>query len=755
VQLTNIAAQDLPVTPSAGPMPVDQSTALSEFARACKSAARSVGLYPGTHPSIAVALSRVTAAGKRLTTHGDVAIGVHPDMLVIDGRVPARADAAIGELAALLHDRLVGEFRVARGAEAEDWHALLLIVSRTPEELIHDGGIAKAWAESGRSHLEIREIDYAEVLRERGGGAEAAWDHIIACCLHGESPSLDEQALTALVSAIGDSERFGELLARLQASPAAGGAGMAATAAALVQLVSTAVETAIARGCDPDRTLDTAATAMARLTPEMLLGVLAAGQSEGPDSAVAASVIGRMTDDTIASFVANSVAVDRGATERLAHAFEALVPELQRKEQLLELAQDKARATELGKDASFDNLWQTAADMLTSYSDKKYVSDDYGRELSGARTRAVEVERVADDPPERVRQWLDTISETALTQLELQLLLDILRIEDEPTCWAPLAAIAAAEIEHRTRLGALDAAASLVSAIVREQQPHGRPQLATAASQIAETLSSGSLIRHLAAQLRTADEHGVALVAQICHALGATAVRPLAEALAHEENSRAIRALRDILLGFGAVGRNCVEQLKTSTNPAVRRTAIDLLRVFGGDNALSELAAMLDDPDQQVQREAVRAVVQIGTDAANAVLRPRLVASGASRDVLVQLLISLRDDKVIPPLCHVLANTTPSGALAGTHLQIIEALGALHAHPESTRTLQAVLHRGSWWAPARTAMLRRAAAAALMRIGSTDTVAVVEEAARAGGRGVRQIARASLASGPRRDRERA
>ena len=44
----------------------------------------------------------------------------------------------------------------------------------------------------------------------------------------------------------------------------------------------------------------------------------------------------------------------------------------------------------------------------------------------------------------------------------LQLLLDILRIEDEPACWAPLATIAAAEIEQRTRLGALDAAASLV-----------------------------------------------------------------------------------------------------------------------------------------------------------------------------------------------------------------------------------------------------------------------------------------------------
>jgi hypothetical protein len=80
--------------------------------------------------------------------------------------------------------------------------------------------------------------------------------------------------------------------------------------------------------------------------------VLSARESGGPDAAVAASVIDGMTDDTIASFVANSVATDRGATERLAHAFEALVPESERKEQLLDLAEEKARQTDLGKDAA-------------------------------------------------------------------------------------------------------------------------------------------------------------------------------------------------------------------------------------------------------------------------------------------------------------------------------------------------------------------------------------------------------------------
>ena len=49
-----------------------------------------------------------------------------------------------------------------------------------------DGGIAKAWAASGQSHFEIREIDYAEVLRERAGADGAAWNRIIEFCLQGE-----------------------------------------------------------------------------------------------------------------------------------------------------------------------------------------------------------------------------------------------------------------------------------------------------------------------------------------------------------------------------------------------------------------------------------------------------------------------------------------------------------------------------------------------------------------------------------------
>src|ERR1041384_1762292 len=98
-------------------MSAEQSAALAEFARSCKTAARSVSLYPASHPAIQGALGRVAASVRRLTDQGDVTIAVLPDILVIEGRVPAKPDSAIGELAALLHSRLEDEVAVGRSAE--------------------------------------------------------------------------------------------------------------------------------------------------------------------------------------------------------------------------------------------------------------------------------------------------------------------------------------------------------------------------------------------------------------------------------------------------------------------------------------------------------------------------------------------------------------------------------------------------------------------------------------------------------------
>jgi HEAT repeat protein len=220
-----------------------------------------------------------------------------------------------------------------------------------------------------------------------------------------------------------------------------------------------------------------------------------------------------------------------------------------------------------------------------------------------------------------------------------------------------------------------------------------------------------------------------------------------------EENGRAVRRLQEILIGFGAAGREPVEPLKRSPKATLRRTAVELLRMFGGQDALADLAAMLDDTDAQVQRDAIRAIAQIGTDPAFAVLQKALMNGTASGSTITQQLISLREPRAVPVLCYVLEHSKPRGRLVEVHTQIMDALAALGPHAESVRTLQAALHRGEWWAPSRTAVLRRAAALALWRIGSPEALAVIEDAARRGGR-LRAAARIPTAAGTRREPDR-
>jgi hypothetical protein len=737
-------------TPTTEPMSAERSGRLAEFARACKAAARAVSLYPGAHPAIGGSLSRLVSATGRLTSDGRVVCSVHPDMLAIEGEAPVRPDPAIGELATLLHERLIGELTIQREADAEDWRALLLLLARAPEDLLAEGGIGSAWAGSGRSHFEIREIDYAEMLRERAGGEKAQWDRIIALCLQGDTSGLDELALESLRECLSDPQRFGDLLEHFQKSEAVETLRVGAGVAALLKLMRTALEAARSRSpAAAEHALQTVADSCARLTPEMMLAMLGSRLSSNADDAqMANDLMQRMSDQTVASFVARSVTTEKGATERLAHALEVLVPEAERKGRVLELAHETARQSDAGQEEGFEQLWQSAADMLRSYSDASFVSDEYDKELTAARTQALEVERVSDDPPERVHAWVATVSESALQDLDLNLLRDLLRIEHDPALWEAVATIVVGEVERRTLIGDAPSAHALAEALVKETTAEGRPELRAVATRTVERLAAGPLVKHVGTSLRKVEEVEVEFLNRLCHTIGAGVVRPLAELLAVEENPKSTRRLRELLLGFGAAGRQSVEKLKNSPNPAVRRTAIDLLRAFGGQEALPELVSMLTDADPQVQRESIRAIVQIGTNNAYAVLQRALVSKNATRETVLQELLGLRDDKAAPLLCYVLKQTQPTGRFLKVHLDMIDALGNLRGHPESIRTLKQILYGGSIWTPFKTAALRRAAALALKRIGSDEAAAVLDEAIAKGSRGVRKAAHVGTALRP-------
>ena len=200
-------------TPSAAPavLPADTAAKLSEFARACKAAARAVSLYPGGHPAIAATLSRLADATTRLTQQGPFEIQVRAEQLLAGQSPMPKPDAGVNELAGLLHRHLIGELTLNTGADVESWRTLLLLLARPPEDVRADGGIAHLWATAGGPGIEIREIDYAEVLREHQGLA-ARIDRIVTAAMAGPRFELDDEGMRALLDIVEDPAKLQQLI---------------------------------------------------------------------------------------------------------------------------------------------------------------------------------------------------------------------------------------------------------------------------------------------------------------------------------------------------------------------------------------------------------------------------------------------------------------------------------------------------------------------------------------------------------------
>jgi HEAT repeat protein len=722
---------------------------LTEFARACKAATRAVSLYPADHPAITASLARLVDVTRRAVQAGPLTIAVLPSALLVDQRAPARPDPAVGELAALLHDHLVGELRIASPGDPQSWRAFLLLVGQAPADMQAQGGIARAWTATGGHHLSVREVDYAEVLRLRDAGMAAAWDTIIQHCLQGDATDLDDETLAMLLQIADDPERLAELASQLDRQARDVGS-VRLRAEALLRLLRHIADGAARTA--PDRVeavLSNIAASAGRLSPELMVELLGHRHEDVAGSAVDVvdAMVTRMTDGTVSQFVAHSIVEGGGATERLAQAFQTLVPDGERRQRVLGLAHEDVAATPLGQDASFPDLWQRATDMLTSYRDETFVSQEYARELSDARTHAEELDRIADDPPERIAQWLSSTTDPAVRALDLVLLLDLLRLEQDAVRWRELMDPVVAHVNDLVLLGDVEAALPLVAALVREAGPDGRDGNRAAAATALERLRSGHLMQHMVGHLRTIDDAGFDHVRALCLALGPVVIKPLAEALSSEERGRAFRRLTDLLVGFGSAGRDAAEQLMQSANPAVRRTAIYLLREFGGNDALAELASMLDDTEQNVQREAVRAIAMIGTDEAYTVLHDALsTGTPRQREAIVGALGSLRDERALPLFCHMVKSDQYRRTMLGAYQAAVEGLGAVGG-PEAVTALSEAMYRGQWWAPFRTAAIRRSLAAALRRIGSPDAIEALRRAAGNGPRGARTAAREQLARG--------
>jgi HEAT repeat protein len=732
------------------PLSAETSAKLVDLARACKGAARVVAMYPATHPAIQDALSRMTAAGTAAVAGGPFQIAVTPETLLVGGRALSRPDIAVSELAAMLHAHSVGEIHLLGVLTPAAWHAFLLLITQSPADVRGEGGITSAWAAAGGGPIEIRQIDYGEVLRERSSGDESSWEFILSAYLEGEQADLDDAALAALTEMVTDPQRMAAFMDGVVEQAKDGWlTRQQAQLARLLQALAAHLSKSDAAAVDT--MLRGVANSLPRLSPEIVTGLLTEprpvdehGNPAGID--LGSEVLARLDDGVVARFVAGVIARDRAASGRLAEAFQALVPDEQQRGRVLELAEGVAAQGPLGKDPMFVDLWQQASEMLQSYSDEKYISDEYAGDLSKARAAAVEMERISDDPPDRVAAWVATVSDEQIRRLDQQVLGDLLVVETRREDWRKVHGLALTRIEQLVLVGDLPPAQELLDTLLRLSRNPASEMAADARDGVAR-LAAGEVMTHLVLFIRQAEEAELPRATRFCLSLGKSVASRLVDAILVEDSARTIRRLRELLVSFGSAAKPRIAELCTASNPAVRRTAIELLRMAGGSEALPHLVTLLDDAETQVQREALRAIMQLGTDEAFTALQTALTSGPPrTREVIRHSVGTMRDERAAPLFAFIVRQSDHRGDHEDFYRSALETLGHLGDSSESTlQALRAALDRGEWWAPIRTRRLRTAAATALRAIGTPAATTLLEAAAATGSRGVRAAARAALA----------
>lgn len=728
---------------------------LAEFAKACKAATRIVSMYPPTHPAIQAALARVSEASKQATYNGPFPITVLPDTLVVAGRGLARPEQSVNELAVLLHQHLIIELTLLDALDNDAWHAFLTLLAKSPEDARAMGGVAKAWEQTGNKAIALKEIDYAEVLRERAGGGESAatWDRILALLQEEKDQERERgaggeggsgQDMMALAES---PEKLAQFAQKLQEAGKAGGEDSIQQRKSLLELMHGLANYAADRKPEElNSVLDKMAGAAAQMTPDMLL-TLITDPGGGGRMDLAREMQSRLTDEMISKFLVDNIVQNNGANARLATAFQTLVPDPGKQQEILAAAMQQAADAFKDDPQQFESVWTKSTEMLMHYSDAKYVSDSYAQELTfaQAQSQALDVDKIGDDPPARIRAWLSTLTADQIRVLDQKLILDLLTIEKRQDAWSGVLDTAIRQIDDLVQAGELKLAQQVLDTVDRIAKDTSSPFAAAASAGITKLLE-GPMVRHLATYLNKATDAEFGIAKQMCKTIGPILVKPMSDAIMGEENPKTVRRLRDILISFGPAAREYANELRSSRNPAVRRAAVDLLRALGGDAALPDLRTMLDDSDGGVQREALRAMLQVGTRDAYQMLEQAL-RSGADRtkDAILQSLGAFRDEKAAPLFLHILSNTPFNAANEPLLMQTMESLGRVATDERAVSTLKEILYRGEWWAPGRTARFRTSAARALRSMGTSSSDFALQEAATAGPGGVRKVAKAALA----------
>ena len=738
--------------PEVTPVSAELLRSVTAFARSLVAAARTWTLYPPEHPAVRTAVERLGTALSDAAGRLTFSFGVTPDTLLLEG-VPAtttREGTPVSEAAAWLHQRDVLQITVVPEVPVAALEKLLALLSEEPRDVRERGGPAKVWGESGHPSILIEQIDFSKVLEERESDKTARtkddlWKAIVRAVLE-RRKTLDESVQKRMLEIAGDVFAIGELAQDVMAPncSADGSPMLTSQAAAVVAAYRHLI--GIVDVLAPERraeVMNNLASATASLDPRVVMQILSNTDEGVPGFAAGSADVRRAIadafDDTkVAQLLATTLAIDGTASDRLASVFDTIAPDEQRKHRVLTLTRTMLSETTFGKTTQFQTLWTSMEELLLSYNEKPFVSQEYRESLDGIGARA-ESMAGGEIPPE-LAAMVQSLDQDNVRRLSVRLLIDLLNMERDPARAPELARDVATLGEDLLMAGDFEGALEVTRAL--GAQAGDSTSVASQGSRVAlEELVNTAAFRETINDWPALDDHAAALVTEICTSAGPATTDALRQWLDEEQATKTRQRATAVIRGFGAAAVGRLTPLVSSPHWYAQRNLAELLGDIATAEAVPLLQPLLRGSEPRVTQAAVRALSNIDDpSAARSVHTVLRAATGQQRQAVVAALVAERDPRVVPLLVRILDESDAFGADHSIVLDTLGAVGTLGGD-QAVPAVDRAIRKRKWFARQKVRALKQTGVRALRQIGTPAAHAVLAGAASTGDRLLKRFVR--------------
>lgn len=689
-------------------------------------AIKTMGIYPSAHPAIKASVERLYAIMEGvLEASPELKLGIAQKNLLVDGQFLDKTNEIFRDFALQFHRRGVASITFKKDLNAEELRMFLEVASTEPKMLQKSGGFLRLCQEGKISHIDIVEIDYEKVLGVEEGIGEAAEEGKVRS---------DEEIWTDLIRSLDlySGLKLGEvehnfllhleeepdkMVAYLEGVASKGSLGMSNLGGVAVRKTINSIGNYIFKNLPQEKEVHRKklAEVVSHLNPKLRIQLIDAeidielGQID-----VVTEIIPDLSNSVIVEMMTLAVSGEGRVTERLVKLFHKIVPEEERKREIIPLFGDSL-ADMSGKE---DPLYmrQLIENLFLSKPTKDFISEAYRKALKELNEQISSISGI--------KEYTDSLNERRIEEQASTVLMDLIRLETESSDYVEIAKNLGKVGMDFLLTGRYEKAKEIIEALIEEAGPEkGRTDgERNACKEALEKLRDIGIVHDLVTALRDWGKEKYETIHFILLHMGEIAVVPLLEALGRETDSSLRKKIISVIVGLGEEAIPEIVRRFSDKNWYVVRNMVRILREIGMEKAVRYLDIPLKHEDPRVRKEVVYALSSIGgREALKLISLMTGDPDGEVRRGAIKYLGVMRNKESVPLLMKLIAQRNPFGHKNYLIISGIEALGEIGAG-EAVPGLVRLLRRSTIFARSRNDEVRIAAATALEKIGNEQAM---------------------------------